>query len=119
MLLRSQGQSTLVAALGPYDLMLGEGGTSVVIAATDERQAGIVFKTAARMVELNADLSGRVLVFKDRLCVPERAASFVCLPAEPKRPKGLDFSLCWERGSETVWASGGGHLAIDGFRGPI
>lgn len=30
--------------------MLGEEGASVVVAATDERQAGIVFSTAARMV---------------------------------------------------------------------
>ena len=81
------------SALGLYDLMLGEEGASVVIAATDERQAGIVFRTAAGMVEPNEDLSGRVPVFKDRLYVPERAASFVCLPAEPKRPEGLDFSL--------------------------
>jgi hypothetical protein len=44
----------LVAALGLYDLMLGEEGASVVVAAVDERQAGIVFKTAARMVELSA-----------------------------------------------------------------
>ena len=33
---------------------------------------------------------GRVQVFKDRLYVPERGASFVCLPAEPKRLEGLD-----------------------------
>ena len=89
---RGQGKSTLVAALGLYDLMLGEEGASVVVAATDERQAGIVFKTAARMVELNEDLSSRVQVFKDRLYVPERGASFVCLPAEPKRLEGLDYT---------------------------
>lgn len=92
MMPRGQGKSTLVAALGLYDLMLGEEGASVVVAATDERQAGIVFKTAARMVELNEDLLGRVQVFKDRLYVPERGASFVCLPAEPKRLEGLDYT---------------------------
>jgi phage terminase large subunit-like protein len=32
-------------------------------------------------------------VFKDRLVVPERGASFVCLPAEPKRLEGLDPTL--------------------------
>ena len=90
MMPRGQGKSTLVAALGLYDLMLGEEGASVVVAATDERQAGIVFKTAARMVELSEDLSSRVQVFKDRLYVPERGASFVCLPAEPRRLEGLD-----------------------------
>ena len=92
MMPRGQGKSTLVAALGLYDLMLGEEGASVVVAATDERQAGIVFRTAARMVELNEDLASRVQTFKDRLYVPERGASFACLPAEPKRLEGLDFS---------------------------
>jgi len=93
MMPRGQGKSTLVAALGLYDLMLGEEGASVVVAATDERQAGIVFRTAARMVELHEDLSSRVQVFKDRLVVPDRGASFVCLPAEPKRLEGLDPTL--------------------------
>lgn len=92
MLPRGQGKSTLVAALGLYDLFEGEEGASVVVAATDERQAGIVFKTAARMVELNEDLQSRCQVFKDRLYIPERGASFVCLPAEPKRLEGLDFT---------------------------
>lgn len=94
MMPRGQGKSTLVAALGLYDLMLGEEGASVVVAAVDERQAGIVFRTAARMVELHPDLASRIQVFKDRLYVPERGASFVCLPAEPKRLEGLDFTLC-------------------------
>ena len=93
MMPRGQGKSTLVAALGLYDLMLGEEGASVVVAATDERQAGIVFRTAARMVELNEDLAGRVQTFKDRLYVPERGASFTCLPAEAKRLEGLDPTL--------------------------
>jgi len=93
MMPRGQGKSTLVAALGLYDLMEGGEGASVVVAATDERQAGIVFGIAARMVELSEDLSTRIQVFKDRLVVPERGASFVCLPAEPKRLEGLDPTL--------------------------
>lgn len=93
MMPRGQGKSTLVAALGLYDLMLGDEGASVVVAATDERQAKIVFGAAARMVELDEDLSARVQVFVDRLVVPERGASFVCLPAEPKRLEGLDPTL--------------------------
>lgn len=93
MLPRGQGKSTLVAALGLYDLMCGEEGASVVVAATDERQAGIVYRAAARMVELNPELLSRVQVFKGELRVPERGASFVCLPAEPKRLEGLDPTL--------------------------
>ena len=44
MMPRGQGKSTLVAALGLYDLLLGDEGAVVVVAATDERQAGIVFR---------------------------------------------------------------------------
>jgi len=93
MLPRGQGKSTLVAALGLYDLLLGQEGAQVVVAASDERQAGIVFATAARMVELNEDLSSRVQVFQNRLLVPERGATFTCLPAEPRRLEGLNPSL--------------------------
>jgi phage terminase large subunit-like protein len=93
MLPRGQGKSTLVAALGLFDLLLGEEGASVVVAATDERQAGIVFKTAARMVELHPELASRVQLYKDHMRVPARGATFVCLPAEPKRLEGLDPTL--------------------------
>ncbi len=93
MLPRGQGKSTLVAALGLYDLLCGEEGASVVVVAMDERQAGIVFGVAVRMVELHEALSSRVQVYKDRLTVPERGASFACLPAEPRRLEGLDPTL--------------------------
>ena len=82
-----------MAALGLYDLMLGEEGASVVVAATDERQAGIVFRTATRMVELHPELERRVQPYKTELRVPRRGASFQCLPAEPKRLEGLDYTL--------------------------
>lgn len=90
---RGQGKSTLVAALGVYELMTGGEGATVIVAAVDERQAGIVFGVAARMVELNPELGSRVQVFKDRLVVPSRGASFTCLPASPASLEGLDYSL--------------------------
>lgn len=93
MLPRGQGKSTLVAALGLYELMLGEEGASVVVAAVDERQAGIVFNTAKRMVELSEDLEARVQVYRDRLVVPGRGATFQVLPAAPAALEGLDPSL--------------------------
>ena len=85
MLPRGQGKTTLTAALGLFDLMLGDEGASIVVAATDERQAGLCFRSAARMVELHDDLATRVQVFQDRLVVPERGASFQVLPAVAKR----------------------------------
>jgi len=90
---RGQGKSTLVAALGLYELMCGGEGATVIVAAVDERQAGIVFGIAKRMVELNEDLASRVQVYKDKLVVPSRGASLTCLPASPASLEGLDYSL--------------------------
>jgi len=93
MLPRGQGKSTLVAAYGLYRFFCGGEGAVVCVVAVDERQAGIVFNIARRMVELNDDLSSRCQVFKERLHIPVRDAQFHCLPAEPKRLEGLDYSL--------------------------
>jgi phage terminase large subunit-like protein len=50
------GKSTLAAAIGLYGL-LGDGveGAQVLVVASDERQARIIFRTAKRMVELDKD----------------------------------------------------------------
>ena len=71
----------------------GGEGAVVCVVAVDERQAGIVFNIARRMVELDEELPSRCQVFKERLHIPVRDAQFHCLPAEPKRPEGLDYSL--------------------------
>ena len=57
MMPRGQGKSTLVAAYGLYRLFLGGEGAVVCVVAVDERQAGIVFNIARRMVELDDELS--------------------------------------------------------------
>ncbi|WNG95293.1 terminase large subunit domain-containing protein [Mycobacterium sp. ITM-2016-00318] len=93
MLPRGQGKSTLVAAYGLYRFFCGGEGAVVCVVAVDERQAGIVFGIARRMVELHDDLSSRCQVFKERLYIPSRDAHFHCLPAEPKRLEGLDYTL--------------------------
>jgi phage terminase large subunit-like protein len=93
MLPRGQGKSSLVAAWGLYELFCGGEGAVVCVVAADERQAGIVFNIARRMVELNDDLASRCQVFKERLVIPARDAQFHCLPAEPKRLEGLDYTL--------------------------
>ena len=43
---RGQGKSTLVAAHGLCELLCGGEGATVIVAAVDERQAGIVFRWA-------------------------------------------------------------------------
>lgn len=93
MLPRGQGKSSLVAAWGLYELFCGGEGAVVCVVAVDERQAGIVFGIARRMVELDNQLETRCQVFKERLVIPARDAQFHCLPAEPKRLEGLDYTL--------------------------
>jgi phage terminase large subunit-like protein len=90
---RGNGKSTLLAAWGIYEMLEGGEGATVIVCAVDERQAGLIFGIAVRMVELNDELASRIQVFRDRMAVPSRGASFHCLPAEPKRLEGLDYSL--------------------------
>jgi phage terminase large subunit-like protein len=92
---RGNGKTTLAAALGLYGL-LGDGveGAQVVCVASDERQAGILLRTARRMVELDEDLAARVLTFKDHLEVPHTGSTLFALPAEPAALQGWDPSLC-------------------------
>ncbi len=91
---RGNGKSTLAAMLGLYGL-LGDGveGAQVLCVASDQRQAGIVFNAARRMVELNPVLESRVQIFKDRLYVPHTDSMLVPLPAEPGALQGYDPSL--------------------------
>jgi phage terminase large subunit-like protein len=83
------GKSTLAAAIGLYGL-LGDGveGAQVLVVASDERQARIIFRTAKRMVELDKDLSARVQVFADHLLEPRTDSVFMALPADPGSLQG-------------------------------
>ena len=55
------GKSTLAAALGLYGLLAdGMEGAQVLVVASDERQARIIYNTAARMVELSHDGDSRL-----------------------------------------------------------
>jgi hypothetical protein len=59
------------------------------------------------MVELDGELTSRCQIFKERLVIPARDAQFHCLPAEPKRLEGLDYTLpssmrlAWPTGTAT------------------
>ena len=88
------GKSTLAAALGLYGL-LGDRveGAQVLVVASDERQARIIYTTVARMVELDTDLADRVQVFKDHLLEPRTNSVFMALPADPGALQGWDPSL--------------------------
>lgn len=94
MLLRGSGKTALMAAWMLFELFCGPEGNQLVCVAVDERQAHLLFETAAAMVSLNEGLSSRCVVFRDRLEVPGHRSTFTALPAEAKRLEGLgNFSL--------------------------
>lgn len=91
---RGNGKSGLAAALAVYALMAdGVPGASVLVVASDERQARIVFNSARRMIELDERLSEQVQVFTDRIYVPSTDSTMMPLPAEPAALQGWDPTL--------------------------
>jgi phage terminase large subunit-like protein len=91
---RGNGKTTLAAAIALYGLMAdGVEGAQVLCIASDERQAGIVFGLARRMVELDSRLSERVQIFQDKLYVPATDSVLRTLPAEPGGLQGWDPSM--------------------------
>src|SRR5690606_41954540 len=81
---RGNGKSGLAAALAVYGLLAdGVAGAQVIVVASDERQARIVFNAARRMIELDERLAEQVQVFTDRIYVPATDSTMMPLPAEP------------------------------------
>lgn len=91
---RGQGKSSLCAALGLWELFTGGEAATVIVVAVDERQAQIVYSIAARMVALSPELASRCQVYKEKILIPARGASFACLPASAAALEGLNYSLC-------------------------
>lgn len=91
---RGNGKSGLAAVLALYGLMADEQeGAQVLVVASDERQARLVYNTARRMVELDDRLAERVQLFSDRLYVPHTDSFMAPLPAEPGALQGFDPTL--------------------------
>jgi len=92
---RGNGKTTLAAALALYGLFAdGEESPQVLAVASDERQAGILFRTCRRMVELEPRLLECCQVFQDQLVVPFTDGVLRPLPAEPSALLGWNPSLC-------------------------
>ncbi|MGX6397557.1 terminase large subunit domain-containing protein [Rothia kristinae] len=106
---RGNGKSGLAAALGVAELWVGDYSAEVLVVASDERQARIVFDQARRMVELNPALAERVHVYQDRLYVPETDSTLRPLPADYNALQGWDPSLliCDElhTWTEDIWSA--------------
>src|ERR687897_1973521 len=70
MLPRGQGKTSLTAVLALYELLAGADGAQVVVVATDERQAGLTFRIALRMGEVNPGLEAPGQLYHDHMTVP-------------------------------------------------
>lgn len=91
---RGNGKSALAAVLALYGLLADEiQGAQVLVVASDERQARIIFNSARRMVELDDRLQDQVQIFSDRLYVPSTDSVMMPLPAEPGALQGYDPTL--------------------------
>lgn len=91
---RGNGKSGLAAALALYGLLADdETGAQVLVVASDERQARIVFNAARRMVQLDSRLSEQVQIYRDQLYVPATDSAMFPLPAEEAALQGYDPSL--------------------------
>lgn len=91
---RGNGKSTLAAALALYGLFAdGIEGAQVLVVASDERQARIVFNAARRMIETEPRLAEQVKLFADRIVVPATDSTMAPMPAEPAALQGWDPSL--------------------------
>ncbi|WP_402371412.1 terminase large subunit domain-containing protein [Isoptericola rhizosphaerae] len=91
---RGNGKTALAAVLGVYGLFADDvESAQVLIVASDERQAGHVFKAAQRMIELNPILAEQCQMYQDRIVVPKTNSELRTLPATVDALQGWDPSL--------------------------
>lgn len=90
---RKQGKSALSSGLGLWGLFLGPDGGEVYSCAGTRDQARIVFGTAKRMVELDAELSVQSKLYRDAIEVPSTGSVYRVLSREAGASEGLSPSL--------------------------
>lgn len=86
---RKQGKSALGAGLALWSLYCGDAGGEVYSCAGTRDQARIVFGSAKRMVELDAELSSISKVYRDAIEVPETGSVYRVLSREAGASEGL------------------------------
>ncbi|WP_447643365.1 terminase large subunit domain-containing protein [Nocardioides zeae] len=80
---RGNGKSGLAAVLAVYALLADEQeGAQVIVVASDERQAGVIYKAAVRMIETSDRLAEQVHIYADRVTVPHTDSELRTLPAD-------------------------------------
>lgn len=90
---RKNGKSALGSILALYSLIAGPEGGEVYSIAAETRQAGIVFRDAARMVSESEELSKMLKSYRNALYFPEKNSSYTVLSAEAYSKEGLNPSF--------------------------
>ncbi|APE18268.1 terminase [Mycobacterium sp. WY10] len=92
---RGNGKSSLLAAIATFEFFTYGESASIVICASNQTQAGIIFNIARRYIELAPELATRCSIASEKIFIPRTNSSMVCLPADPKSLEGLDYSSCY------------------------
>lgn len=90
---RKNGKSEIMAGVGIGNMLLGPMGGEVYSCAGDKDQAGIIFHTAKRMVEMDPHLSEVIKVYRSLLEVPATGTTYRALSAEAYTKEGLNPTL--------------------------
>jgi phage terminase large subunit-like protein len=111
---RGQGKTSLTAVLALFEILGGAEGAQVVVVATDERQAGLCFRAASRMVELHSELGATVLGRLSTYSADHSADPLVVWrehSAVGFEDHPVDCRHCWELANP----AGGDFVAWDGL----
>ncbi|HUW17424.1 MAG TPA: terminase large subunit [Actinomycetes bacterium] len=90
---RKNGKTAIIAGVGLYGLLVEDPGAEVYAVAGDRDQARLVFGTAKRMVELDAELAGECKLYRDAIEHPSSGSVFRVLSADAPLKEGLSPTL--------------------------
>lgn len=91
---RGNGKTGLAAVLAAYALFAdGVEGAQVLVVASDERQAGMIYRAVRRMIELEPRLAEQTHLYADRIYVPHTDSELRVLPADVGALQGWDPTL--------------------------
>lgn len=90
---RKNGKSAIGSGIALYGLLAEGDGAEVYSCAADRDQARIVFGTAKRMVELDAELAEQVKLYRDAIEVTATGSVYRVLSSEAFTKEGLSPTL--------------------------
>jgi phage terminase large subunit-like protein len=88
---KKNGKSTWAAGIALYMMIAdGEAGAEVYSAATNHKQASIVFDTARQIVKMSPELLKKISVYRYNLHREETASKFEALASDSEKQDGLN-----------------------------